>query len=78
MSEPLDPGAAERKLARAHFKPYFCQECGEPCDITLVDFGIGPHEFWGQRGNDTNKQMVSDCCEATCLDENGSEVDFSE
>lgn len=78
MSNSPDPATIKRKLARAHFKPYFCQECHEPCDVTLVDFGIGPYEYWGQRCNDTNKQMVSDCCEATCLDENGNEVDFTD
>jgi hypothetical protein len=42
----------------------YCSECKNPCEPTIVDFGIGSYEFWGQRGNDTNRQWVSNCCEA--------------
>lgn len=43
----------------------YCGSCGDPCDQTLVDMGIGPYEFWGTPGHDVNKCWVSDCCEAT-------------
>ncbi len=43
----------------------FCGSCGEPCDVTSVDFGIGAYEYWGSKGVDRNVQTVSDCCEAT-------------
>lgn len=44
-----------------------CEECGEPCEGSFVDFGIGPGEFWGQKFNDVKMQYVSTCCEATVL-----------
>jgi hypothetical protein len=42
----------------------FCGECGEPCEVTDVNFGIGPYEFHGRAGNDRNVRTVSACCEA--------------
>lgn len=44
-----------------------CASCGRVCKPTVVNFGIGPYEFWGQRGVDSNKQVVSDCCEDEIL-----------
>lgn len=66
------------KLRKVHVKPYWCEECGEECDVQYVDQGIGSYEFWGQRGVDRNVLPCSDCCEAICLDELGQPVDFSE
>lgn len=43
---------------------YICNECGEMCQPTAVDDGIGPYEFWGAKGNDSNISVVSDCCHA--------------
>ena len=41
----------------------FCEECGQPCETHVVDFGIGHYEYWGATGTDTNKQLVSKCCD---------------
>lgn len=41
---------------------YTCGECGKECDSLVVDYGIGPYEFWGARGWHTDKQLVSSCC----------------
>jgi hypothetical protein len=46
-----------------------CKQCGEPCEVVLVDFGIGPYEFQGQRGVDVNKQWASACCESEYVDD---------
>lgn len=43
----------------------WCTECGQPCDVIEVDFGIGPYEYWGQRCVQVDIQQVSNCCEAT-------------
>lgn len=43
---------------------YWCTECKKQCKGIVVDFGIGSYEYWGQRCVDTNKQLVSECCEA--------------
>ena len=56
----------------------YCSECYAPCFGHTVDFGIGPYEFWGQRGNDTNKQWVSQCCDATIVDEMEMPIDSPE
>ena len=40
-----------------------CKCCGEECRAVLVDFGIGPYEYWGSREFHTDVQRVSDCCE---------------
>ena len=37
--------------------------CGEECTAVTVDFGIGPYECWGARGNDVQLEEVSPCCE---------------
>lgn len=44
-----------------------CSECREECLETTVDEGIGPFEFWGAKGNDSQIVVVSDCCEARIL-----------
>lgn len=41
-----------------------CEECGKPCKVVNVDFGIGAYEYWGAKGNDVRIEAVSDCCEA--------------
>ena len=47
----------------------YCGDCGKVCSQKLVDMGIGPYEFWGRPGFDTNKQWVSDCCESTVFED---------
>lgn len=51
-----------------------CEECGQPCRGTWADFGIGPYEYWGAKGVDTDYQFVSECCEAPILDITGGYV----
>lgn len=48
-----------------------CAECKQQCNAIEVDFGIGPYEFWGQRGVHINKAWVSSCCEAEMLTDEG-------
>jgi len=50
-----------------------CSRCGNGCTATWVDFGIGPYEFWGSRGNHHDYQVVSPCCEAL-MEEGGETV----
>lgn len=45
-----------------------CKECGQECRPVRRDFGIGPYEYWGSRGVDTNYQWVSPCCECDIMD----------
>lgn len=44
-----------------------CTECGENCTVIGVDNGIGPYEFWGQKGTDVQIDLVSNCCEAKVI-----------
>ena len=41
-----------------------CSQCKEQCNVTLIDLGIGPYEFWGQPGVHEDMCVVSTCCEA--------------
>ena len=56
----------------------YCGECGKHCDQVEFDFGIGPYEFWGRRGVDTNQQWVSDCCEAKVFEDEDLRVEEDE
>ena len=53
----------------------YCSECGLECTGKSVDFGIGPYEYWGQKGNNTQIEWVSSCCEATITDEEKNVID---
>jgi len=48
-----------------------CSYCDEPCEVVVVDFGIGPFEFWGATGWDSLPTAVSNCCEAKVVDQYG-------
>ena len=50
-----------------------CSECGEECCGHLVDCGIGPYEFWGQRCTHHDWRMMSQCCDAPFLEEGEDE-----
>lgn len=52
-----------------------CSECGEPCNLREVDNGIGPYEFWGQRGTHHDYAIETDCCGADGLDEFGNIIE---
>lgn len=51
-----------------------CESCGNPCGVGIVDYGIGPYEFWGAPGFDSQPAAVSDCCEAPARDEDGKDI----
>lgn len=51
-----------------------CKACGEPCNVVLIDFGIGSYEFWGAQGTDIQIEAVSDCCEDTVVDDDNKEI----
>lgn len=63
-SYPFPHRAGGGKCARQG-ELYLCNNCDQPCDAVEVDFGIGPYEYWGSRGNDVRKEVVSSCCNAT-------------
>ena len=41
-----------------------CSDCKEPCEVIIVDSGIGAYEYWGARGIDVQLEAVSNCCDA--------------
>ena len=41
-----------------------CSDCKEPCEVVILDFGIGSYEYFGALGNDVKLDAVSNCCEA--------------
>ncbi len=51
-----------------------CEACKESCIVGIVDFGIGPYEFWGAPGYDSRPAAVSACCEAPAVDEEGRDI----
>lgn len=46
-----------------------CTECGQPCKVLTVDFGIGQYEYWGSVETDVQMRDVSHCCEAECCED---------
>lgn len=50
-----------------------CSECGEECYGHLVDCGIGPYEFWGQRCTHHDWRWMSKCCDAPLLEEGAND-----
>ena len=42
-----------------------CDCCGQPATLARVDIGIGPYEFWGQRGFHSDVRTLTPCCEST-------------
>lgn len=51
----------------------WCEACGEECRPVIEDHGIGPYEFWGDRGVDRRLVEVSPCCGASVLKERPDE-----
>jgi hypothetical protein len=51
-----------------------CTACGQPCEVCIIDYGIGPYEYWGAPGVDVQLMAVSDCCEAPAVDDTGNQI----
>lgn len=45
-----------------------CESCGQAASGVEMDFGIGHYEFWGSVGFHTDVQVVSECCEASIIE----------
>ena len=41
-----------------------CSNCKEPCEVVIMDSGIGLNEYWGFIDNDIQLSALSTCCEA--------------
>ena len=50
-----------------------CSDCGHSCEVVTVDNGIGPYEFWGDRGVHHDYAAGSDCC-GEPVEEGGSKT----
>ena len=48
----------------------WCSCCEQACEGIEVDNGIGPYEFWGQKGTHKQIDIESTCCNAPLLDDN--------
>lgn len=48
-----------------------CEACGRPAEEMRVDYGIGAYEYWGANGVHRDIQIVSECCEAGLVQNNG-------
>jgi len=46
----------------------FCNGCNETVEITLVDHGIGPYEYWGAKGNHKDVRATCTLCGSTDVD----------
>lgn len=49
-----------------------CTECGQQCNVMVIDFGIGAYEYWGATGIDSQPGAVSGCCEVPAVDNAGN------
>ena len=47
----------------------YCCQCGEECTVSVHDFGIGPYEYWGDKGTQHDYEAVTDCCESSTISE---------
>jgi hypothetical protein len=56
---------------------YYCGECRKECTVHEEDCGIGPYEYWGQKCNDVNMQLTSDCCDGEVFDDEECTVEAS-
>jgi hypothetical protein len=54
---------------------YICPSCGEPCEVKVVDNGIGPLEVHGRKIVDVDEVLVSECCEEE-LEESAGEYRY--
>lgn len=41
---------------------YYCTCCHEPCDVYLIDEGIGDYEYWGSKETHVLMTPYSECC----------------
>ena len=46
-----------------------CPSCGQECGVKIIDTGYGPTEAWGIVKNHEHIIPVSDCCEASLVDD---------
>lgn len=53
----------------------YCGVCGKECSSHWEDDGIGPYEFWGQKGNQSVTVLVSDCCDGDVYENEELTVD---
>lgn len=65
MIHPCDKYGIDEAIFEQH--DFVCTECKQPCRPKALDHGIGPYEFWGQKGYDSQPDVGSDCCEAPLL-----------
>ena len=56
----------------------YCGECKLECRAVHVDFGIGPHEFWGAKYNDVDIHLVSNCCESDVFEDENCTINCEE
>lgn len=54
----------------------FCSACRQPCEAHVMDFGLGWYEYWGYKCYDTNKQVVSKCCDATVMENEECTINY--
>lgn len=47
----------------------YCEACRQPCEVEVVDYGIGSYEYWGYNGVNSSLCAVSTCCEATVFED---------
>jgi hypothetical protein len=45
-----------------------CSDCGRYVRAVVIDNGIGPYEFWGQRGVHHDYVQASPCCHADVVE----------
>lgn len=49
-------------LTDAELEDNFCLSCDDYTELSVVDEGIGPYEFWGDMCTHRDYQTVSSCC----------------
>ena len=65
------------KIRHKHAGTGFCKECGE-VEVVWIDNGIGPYEYWGQKCNQHDWQVVCEQCEQPVEDFDEDDDDGSD
>lgn len=55
-----------------------CTNCGDACEVIIVDVGIGPYEYGSIRGWNSQDVVVSKCCESRAVDNYGNTITMAD
>lgn len=55
----------------------FCGHCGQPCEVSMNENGVGFTEFWGSVSFDSRIEAESKCCDAPVFDDAALQINYT-